>query len=189
MKCSAATCTYIKYRTPASFYYETVRKLLALHMVDYSRINKTMFSWDVEARVPFLDKKFLDVAMSINPKDKMCSQVKMEKHIIREYFESYLPSSVAWRQKEQFSDGVGYSCINTLKEVRLHCRSAINSSKQHASAFHTTRRSQKKAIYTVKFSRSYSCYSAQPNVWRTAHHLPALRPRTLSRANRLWLGD
>ncbi|BBI92902.1 asparagine synthetase B [Serratia symbiotica str. Tucson] len=99
------------------FHDETVRKLLALHMFDCARANKAMSAWGVEARVPFLDKKFLDVAMSINPKDKMCGQGKMEKHIIRECFESYLPSSVAWRQKEQFSDGVGYSWIDTLKEV------------------------------------------------------------------------
>ncbi|WP_259272051.1 asparagine synthase-related protein, partial [Klebsiella pneumoniae] len=67
--------------------------------------------------VPFLDKKFLDVAMRINPQDKMCGNGKMEKHILRECFEAYLPASVAWRQKEQFSDGVGYSWIDTLKEV------------------------------------------------------------------------
>lgn len=71
----------------------------------------------MEARVPFLDKKFLDVAMRINPQDKMCGNSKMEKHILRECFESYLPASVARRQKEQFSDGVGYSWIDTLKEV------------------------------------------------------------------------
>ncbi|MBL1054424.1 MAG: asparagine synthase B [Escherichia coli] len=96
---------------------ETVRKLLALHMYDCARANKAMSAWGVEARVPFLDKKFLDVAMRINPQDKMCGNGKMEKHILRECFESYLPASVAWRQKEQFSDGVGYSWIDTLKEV------------------------------------------------------------------------
>lgn len=96
---------------------ETVRKLLALHQYDCARANKAMSAWGVEARVPFLDKKFLDVAMRINPKDKMCGNGKMEKHILRECFESYLPHSVAWRQKEQFSDGVGYSWIDTLKEV------------------------------------------------------------------------
>ncbi|MBS0968391.1 asparagine synthase B [Chimaeribacter arupi] len=99
------------------FHEETVRKLLALHMYDCARANKAMSAWGVEARVPFLDKKFLDVAMRINPKDKMCGNGKMEKHILRECFESYLPESVAWRQKEQFSDGVGYSWIDTLKEV------------------------------------------------------------------------
>ncbi|QHM70269.1 asparagine synthase B [Mixta intestinalis] len=100
------------------FHDENVRKLLALHMYDCARANKSMAAWGVEARVPFLDKKFLDVAMSINPQDKMCgSNGKMEKHILRECFSSYLPESVVWRQKEQFSDGVGYSWIDTLKEV------------------------------------------------------------------------
>ncbi|WP_446728786.1 asparagine synthase-related protein [Photobacterium sp. SP02] len=76
-----------------------------------------MAAWGIEARVPFLDKEFLEVAMSINPQDKMCGNGKMEKHIIRECFGDMLPESVAWRQKEQFSDGVGYNWIDTLKEV------------------------------------------------------------------------
>ncbi|MGK2960248.1 MAG: asparagine synthase B [Candidatus Malihini olakiniferum] len=96
---------------------ETVRKLLTLHQYDCARANKAMSAWGVEARVPFLDKKFLDVAMRINPQDKMCSNGKIEKYILRECFESYLPHSIAWRQKEQFSDGVGYGWIDTLKEV------------------------------------------------------------------------
>lgn len=100
------------------FHEENVRKLAALHMYDCARANKAMSAWGVEARVPFLDKQFLDVAMRINPTDKMCGQNgKMEKHILRECFSSYLPESVAWRQKEQFSDGVGYSWIDSLKEV------------------------------------------------------------------------
>ncbi|MXP49123.1 asparagine synthase B [Pantoea sp. Eser] len=100
------------------FHEENVRKLQALHMFDCARANKAMSAWGVEARVPFLDKKFLDVAMRINPADKMCgSNGKMEKHILRECFSSYLPERVAWRQKEQFSDGVGYSWIDSLKEV------------------------------------------------------------------------
>lgn len=74
---------------------ETVRKLQALHMFDCARANKAMSARGVEARVPFLDKKFLDVAMRINPQDKMCGNGKMEKHILRECFESYLPASVA----------------------------------------------------------------------------------------------
>ncbi|WP_140918060.1 asparagine synthase B [Limnobaculum xujianqingii] len=97
------------------FHEETVRKLLALHMYDCARANKAMAAWGVEARVPFLDKKFLDIAMRINPKDKMCGNSKMEKYVIRKNFESYIPASVAWRQKEQFSDGVGYSWIDSLK--------------------------------------------------------------------------
>ena len=125
------------------FHEETVRKLLALHMFDCARANKAMSAWGVEARVPFLDKKFLDVAMRINPKDKMCGNGKMEKHIVRECFESYLPASVAWRQKEQFSDGVGYSWIDTLKRS-LRSKSAINSSKPRVSASRTTRRPLKR---------------------------------------------
>ncbi|MFT4927291.1 MAG: asparagine synthase (glutamine-hydrolyzing) [Phenylobacterium sp.] len=96
---------------------ETVRKLDRLHMFDCLRANKSMSAWGIEARVPFLDKKFLDVAMSMDPQDKMCgSNGKMEKHILREAFEGYLPDEVLWRQKEQFSDGVGYSWIDSLKE-------------------------------------------------------------------------
>jgi len=96
---------------------ETVRKLSQLHMFDCLRANKSMAAWGVEARVPFLDKEFLDVAMRINPEDKLVKDGKMEKHILREIFGDYLPKEVAWRQKEQFSDGVGYNWIDTLKEV------------------------------------------------------------------------
>ncbi|OOE79177.1 asparagine synthase B [Salinivibrio siamensis] len=99
------------------FHEETVRKLLALNMFDCARANKSMAAWGVEARVPFLDKEFLEVAMQIKPDDKMCGDGKMEKHIIRECFGELLPESVAWRQKEQFSDGVGYGWIDTLKAI------------------------------------------------------------------------
>ncbi|MCL9782570.1 asparagine synthase B [Vibrio sp. S4M6] len=99
------------------FHEETVRKLLALNMFDCARANKSLAAWGVEGRVPFLDKEFIDVAMRLNPRDKMCGNGKMEKHILRECFEDYLPDAIAWRQKEQFSDGVGYSWIDTLKEV------------------------------------------------------------------------
>ena len=99
------------------FHEETVRKLSKLHMYDCLRANKSLAAWGIEGRVPFLDKEFMDVAMRINPKDKMINGERMEKWVIRKAFESYLPESVAWRQKEQFSDGVGYSWIDTLKEV------------------------------------------------------------------------
>jgi asparagine synthase (glutamine-hydrolysing) len=99
------------------FHKETVRKLDTLHLYDNLRANKSLAAWGIEGRVPFLDKEFMDVAMRLNPKDKMCGNGKMEKHILREAFEDYLPKSVAWRQKEQFSDGVGYSWIDTLKET------------------------------------------------------------------------
>jgi asparagine synthase (glutamine-hydrolysing) len=97
---------------------ETVRKLSKLHMYDCLRANKSLSAWGVEGRVPFLDKEFMDVAMRLNPKDKLSGTVgKIEKWILRKAFEDYLPEDVAWRQKEQFSDGVGYSWIDTLKEL------------------------------------------------------------------------
>lgn len=97
------------------FHEETVRKLNKLHMYDCLRANKTLAAWGVEGRVPFLDKEFMDVAMRMNPQDKMINGEKMEKWIIRKAFEDYLPESVTWRQKEQFSDGVGYNWIDSLK--------------------------------------------------------------------------
>lgn len=97
---------------------ETVRKLDKLHLYDCLRANKSLAAWGVEGRVPFLDKEFMDVAMRLNPEDKLSGlKSRMEKWILRKAFEDYLPESVAWRQKEQFSDGVGYSWIDTLKEV------------------------------------------------------------------------
>ena len=99
------------------FHKETVRKLDKLHQYDCLRANKSLAAWGIEGRVPFLDKEFIDVAMRINPKDKMINKERMEKWVIRKAFEDYLPESVAWRQKEQFSDGVGYNWIDTLKEV------------------------------------------------------------------------
>ena len=103
--------------SPKDFHEETVRKLDKLHMYDCLRANKSLVAWGIEGRVPFLDKEFMDIAMRINPKDKMINGERMEKWVIRKAFESYLPESVAWRQKEQFSDGVGYSWIDTLKAV------------------------------------------------------------------------
>lgn len=111
------------------FHKETVRKLSKLHLYDCLRANKSLSAWGVEGRVPFLDKDFLDVAMRTNPKAKMCSvlpasrsgeadpKASIEKRIVREAFEDMLPEEVAWRQKEQFSDGVGYSWIDTLKKI------------------------------------------------------------------------
>ncbi|GAA0873470.1 asparagine synthase B [Gangjinia marincola] len=98
------------------FHEETVRKLNKLHMYDCLRANKSLAAWGIEGRVPFLDKEFMDVAMRINPRDKMITTDRMEKWVIRKAFEDYLPQEVVWRQKEQFSDGVGYSWIDTLKE-------------------------------------------------------------------------
>lgn len=99
------------------FHEETVRKLKKLYLYDCLRANKSLAAWGVEGRVPFLDKAFMDVAMTLNPADKMIKDGRMEKWILRKAFEDYLPESIAWRQKEQFSDGVGYSWIDTLKEL------------------------------------------------------------------------
>lgn len=106
------------------FHEETVRKLDKLHMYDCLRANKSLAAWGIEGRVPFLDKEFMDVAMRINPKLKMINgnsdpraRQAMEKWLVRKAFEDMLPESVVWRQKEQFSDGVGYSWIDTLKKV------------------------------------------------------------------------
>lgn len=100
-----------------AFHEETVRKLSKLYQYDCLRANKSLSAWGVEGRVPFLDKEFLDVAMRMNPAEKMCSESKMEKYALRQAFCDLLPSEVAWRQKEQFSDGVGYSWIDTLKRI------------------------------------------------------------------------
>ena len=99
------------------FHKETVRKLSKLHLYDCLRANKSLAAWGVEGRVPFLDKEFLDVAMRTNPASKMCPGSTIEKRIVREAFADMLPEEVAWRQKEQFSDGVGYSWIDTLKQI------------------------------------------------------------------------
>lgn len=98
-----------------AFHEETVRKLDKLYLYDCLRANKSLAAWGIEGRVPFLDKEFIDVAMSINPEDKMIKDGRIEKWVLRKAFEDMLPMEVAWRQKEQFSDGVGYSWIDTLK--------------------------------------------------------------------------
>lgn len=111
------------------FHEETVRKLGKLHLYDCLRANKALAAWGVEGRVPFLDKEFIDVAMRLNPSDKMSNSRRLpasigshgassiEKWILREAFKDYLPEEIVWRQKEQFSDGVGYNWIDTLKRI------------------------------------------------------------------------
>ena len=106
--------------SPEALHEETVRKLSKLHLYDCLRANKSLAAWGVEGRVPFLDKEFMDVAMRLNPKDKMINKDRIEKWVLRKAFEDYLPASVAWRQKEQFSDGVGYNWIDSLKELTSH---------------------------------------------------------------------
>lgn len=113
-----------------AFHEETVRKLSKLHLYDCLRANKSLAAWGVEGRVPFLDKEFLDLAMAINPEEKMCPGNTIEKKIVRQAFEDMLPESIVWRQKEQFSDGVGYSWIDSLKELT----SKMVSDEEMASA-------------------------------------------------------
>ena len=103
--------------TPEEFHKETVRKLSKLHLYDCLRANKSLSAWGVEGRVPFLDKEFLDVAMTLAPSYKMCPGKEIEKKVVRDAFSDMLPEEIAWRQKEQFSDGVGYSWIDTLKQI------------------------------------------------------------------------
>ncbi|MDR1984528.1 MAG: asparagine synthase B [Prevotellaceae bacterium] len=114
-----------------AFHDETVRKLDKLHLYDCLRANKSLMAWGVEGRVPFLDREFMDIAMNLNPKDKMCGNGKIEKYILRKAFEDCLPEEIVWRQKEQFSDGVGYLWIDTLKKIA----SEKVSDKQMESAF------------------------------------------------------
>ena len=114
-----------------AFHEETVRKLSKLYMYDCLRANKSLAAWGVEGRVPFLDKEFLDVAMRIDPQYKMCPGKTIEKKIVREAFSDMLPESVVWRQKEQFSDGVGYSWIDTLKAITAEAVS--DAEMEHAA--------------------------------------------------------
>jgi len=114
------------------FHEELNRKLDKLHMFDCLRANKSMSAWGIEARVPFLDKSFMDIAMRINPQDKMCGGDTMEKAILRASFEGYLPEEILWRQKEQFSDGVGYSWIDGLK---THVESQVTDQQLANAAY------------------------------------------------------
>jgi asparagine synthase (glutamine-hydrolysing) len=121
---------------PRAFHEETVRKLSRLHSYDCLRANKAMAAWGVEARVPFLDTRFLDVAMRLNPADKMAGQQKdgtrkIEKHILREAFADMLPAEIAWRQKEQFSDGVGYGWIDAVKD---HAKAMVSDADMARAA-------------------------------------------------------
>ncbi|MDB5251317.1 MAG: asnB [Flaviaesturariibacter sp.] len=150
---------------------ETVRKLGKLHLYDCLRANKSLAAWGVEGRVPFLDKEFMDVAMRINPNEKLSGTVgRMEKWVLRKAFEDYLPAEVAWRQKEQFSDGVGYSWIDTLKAMT----SAQVSDEQLANAAFrfpvNTPRSKEEYFYRSIFSEHFPgdeaarCVPSEPSV-------------------------
>lgn len=142
------------------FHEELVRKLQALHMYDCARANKAMSAWGVEARVPFLDKQFLDVAMRINPQDKMCGNGKIEKHVLRECFADYLPESVAWRQKEQFSDGVGYSWIDNLKAIAAEQISDRQLANAHFRFPYNTPTSKEGYLYREIFEDLFPLPSA-----------------------------
>jgi len=114
-----------------AFHEETVRKLDALHSYDCLRANKAMMAWGVEARVPFLDLEFLDTAMGLDAKYKMAGNGKIEKHVLREAFDGALPKEILWRQKEQFSDGVGYGWIDGLKD---HAEQSVSDREFAAAA-------------------------------------------------------
>ncbi|HUQ96437.1 MAG TPA: asparagine synthase B [Chitinophagaceae bacterium] len=165
------------------FHEETVRKLSKLHLYDCLRANKSLAAWGVEGRVPFLDKEFMDVAMRLNPADKMAGNGKIEKHILRKAFEDYLPHEVAWRQKEQFSDGVGYSWIDTLKKITSE-RVSDNDLKHAAYRFPVNTPTTKEEYYyrsifdehfpgdeaarCVPFEKSVACSTAIALEWDEA---------------------
>jgi asparagine synthase (glutamine-hydrolysing) len=153
-----------------AFHEETVRKLGKLHLYDCLRANKSLAAWGVEGRVPFLDKEFMDVAMRINPKDKMSGNGKIEKWILRKAFEDYLPAEVAWRQKEQFSDGVGYSWIDTLKKITSE---QVSDEQLQNAAYRfpiNTPRSKEEYYYRTIFSELFPgdeaarCVPSEPSV-------------------------
>lgn len=153
-----------------SFHEETVRKISRLHLYDCLRANKSLAAWGVEGRVPFLDKEFLDVAMRLNPADKMAGGERMEKWILRKSFEDCLPASVVWRQKEQFSDGVGYGWIDTLK-----ARAAVEVTDSMMASAHyrfplNTPHSKEEYYYRVLFSEHFpgdqaaACVPSVPSI-------------------------
>lgn len=152
------------------FHEESVRKVMKLHLYDCLRANKSMAAWGIETRVPFLDKEFMDVAMRLNPQDKMITEGKMEKQILREAFEDALPASVAWRQKEQFSDGVGYSWIDTLKQVADEEVSDLDMERAHFRFPINTPQNKEEYRYRSIFEKHFpsdtaaSCVPSVPSV-------------------------
>ncbi len=141
---------------------ETLRKVSKLHLYDCLRANKSLAAWGVEGRVPFLDKEFIDVAMRLNPAEKMSKtqEGKMEKWVLRKAFEDYLPESVTWRQKEQFSDGVGYSWIDTLKQKAAE---SINDDQMANARFRfpvNTPKSKEEYMYREIFSEHFPSHEA-----------------------------
>ncbi len=165
------------------FHDETVRKLGKLYMYDCLRANKSLAAWGVEGRVPFLDKEFLDVAMRLNPEAKMCPANTIEKRILREAFADMLPESVAWRQKEQFSDGVGYSWIDTLKKItseavsdeqmanaaaRFPINTPLNKEEYFYRSIFAEHFPSDSAARTVPQEASVACSTAKAREWDEA---------------------
>jgi len=163
-----------------AFHEELNRKLDRLHKFDCLRANKSMSAWGIEARVPFLDKHFMDVAMRINPEDKLCGNGKMEKAILRESFEGYLPKEILWRQKEQFSDGVGYSWIDGLKAhvetlvtdqqlENAHIRFPVNTPDNKEGYYYRTVFEEKYPLATaadcVMGGKSVACSTVEALAW------------------------
>ena len=163
-----------------AFHEETVRKLSKLYLYDCLRANKALSAWGVEGRVPFLDKEFLDVAMNVNPADKMAGNGKIEKHILRKAFEDMLPKSVCWRQKEQFSDGVGYSWIDSLKKItseavtdsmmataaeRFPVNTPMNKEEYYYRSIFEEHFPSKSAAMTVPSVPSVACSTAEALAW------------------------
>ena len=147
-----------------AFHEETVRKIGKLYLYDCLRANKSLCAWGVEGRVPFLDKEFLDVAMRLNPEAKMCPGKTIEKKILREAFADMLPEEIAWRQKEQFSDGVGYSWIDTLKQVTSE---AVSDEEMANAALRfpiTTPQNKEEYYYRTIFEEHFPSESAARSV-------------------------
>ncbi|OIP35760.1 MAG: asparagine synthase B [Deltaproteobacteria bacterium CG2_30_63_29] len=134
---------------------ETVRKLDALHAYDCLRANKSMAAWGIEARVPFLDREFLDVAMSFDPQEKMCGAGRMEKFALRDAFKGLIPDEILWRQKEQFSDGVGYSWIDSLK---AHAENRVSDTQLEKASYRfplSTPQTKEAYLYRAIFESHY----------------------------------
>ncbi len=166
-----------------AFHDETVRKLQKLYLYDCLRANKSLLAWGVEGRVPFLDKEFLDVAMRVDAENKMSKDGRMEKWIVRKAFEDLLPESVAWRQKEQFSDGVGYSWIDTLKKItadavsdeqmkeaqkRFPIKSPMNKEEYYYRAIFEQHYPSESAARSVASEKSVACSTSVALEWDEA---------------------
>eukprot|EP00922_Rhytidocystis_sp_ex-Travisia-forbesii_P033486 GHVS01049747.1.p2 GENE.GHVS01049747.1~~GHVS01049747.1.p2 ORF type:complete len:249 (-),score=28.64 GHVS01049747.1:746-1492(-) len=147
------------------FHRETQRKLHALHQYDVLRANKSTMAFGVEARVPFLDKEFLDVAMTVDPQEKMCIPgERIEKWMLRAAFDGYIPKDILWRQKEQFSDGVGYGWIDGIKE---HANATVSDVQMSRAALlfpFNTPTTKEAYLFRCYFSEHFGLASAGETV-------------------------